>query len=1172
MKTLILSLWLTALSCYAYTQTYTIGSPTHSTTFPGLSSINSLFEDSRVQYIYSAEELQSVGMPTDFLIESIHLLIFDLPGVTLNNFTISMKNTGTNSFNATPTYDDGLTTVYTALSIAPGDFTTDEWKQFDLQSPFVWDGTSNLLVQICYDNPDNSAYSNDGGIYIFRDENNLNRSAYRYADLSSGCTHTGGNRSQYKAVIRLEKFCTAPNATFTINHNPSICSGTESFTLSGSEVGVNYKLYDWSDTQIGATIPGTGSLIDLPAISNTDIYYVNAEGTGSICAGPYTMKDGEDFHFISMTNYSGATNVDAGTEVTICEESSQQLNGTADIPSIILYEENFESTFKFNVRNEGDNSGSNNYETWYWSSGVYDNGSSYARVNSDSYGTFDMDESLITPEFDGSKMSSISLQFDHNLPIFSTEIADIDVWNGSSWVTVVTYTTEQGDNSTPLPANETVDLSAYKNNRMKVRFRYYNANYEYWWIIDNIVITGTPIANYSWDNESSLSNSNISNPIASPTANTTYAMTVEANGCESTDQVLIQLENKPTITSLPLTGAESCGIITYEISTDAADSEGTWNNTGIGNFEASNQAATTFTSNTFNEDITLTWSQELGVCSGSSAEIVVRFNQPIESYQNLDVNSWIWGGLTDSEWSTSDNWYKWDGFKWLKQISTVPDVTSNLYIKSHLTGDVCVSGSNLSTANNQTINNLNISSDGIMNVTNNLSVKGDISNSGTISGGSIILNGDSDQSIDGSISTVDNLTMDKTSGNVLLNTPWTVNGTLKMLGGNIVNGTNVLTVGSSSSNDGVIEYMEGFITGALKRFFPNASSSKFFPIGNGTVIRDFTVDFSSSPGLNQFITASYKTGIPQDEGENLYNGLPLITSDNKLIQNYAEEGYWEINPTNNDYESTINNTPYEISIHMNNISNALLFTSESEFENVRIIKSAGSNDPNLHHNSWTSLNHVNSTGSNADFYITGETQGFSIFNGGKNNGEALPVELVSFNGFCNGSDIEINWQTASEYNSSHFDLEYSRDGLYWSVLGTIESSVMSTELKDYFFIHENAPLDMNYYRLLQVDIDGTQKQYHPIAISCSENNSENLSIYPNPNTGSFQVIVKNNINVGPAKLIMNSSTGANIFHQDIEIGNGLNSFMISREMKAGVYYLQLIDKNSNKQMIKVIVK
>ena len=72
----------------------------------------------------------------------------------------------------------------------------------------------------------------------------------------------------------------------------------------------------------------------------------------------------------------------------------------------------------------------------------------------------------------------------------------------------------------------------------------------------------------------------------------------------------------------------------------------------------------------------------------------------------------------------------------------------------------------------------------------------------------------------------------------------------------------------------------------------------------------------------------------------------------------------------------------------------------------------------------------------------------------------------------------------------------TRDGLYWSVLGTIESSVMSTELKDYFFIHENTPLDMNYYRLLQVDIDGTQKQYHPIAISCSENNWKTYRFTP----------------------------------------------------------------------------
>lgn len=1170
-NTFLISIFV-LLGTYVFSQIYTVGSPTNATSFPGLASINTLFEDSRVQYIYSASELQAAGVPSGLPIESIHILIYEIPGAAMENFTISFKNTATNSYNGLPIYDNELTTVYNTASLDPSSFSRDEWREFDLQTPFVWDGTSNLLIQLCYDNPNGAPFADNGGVYIYEDADNLNRSAYRYADLSSGCSLTGGNRSKYKAVIRLEKFCTVPDLTYTIIHNPAICSGSESLLLSDSELGVNYKLYDWSNTQIGATISGTGSVIDLPAISTTDIYYVNAEGTGSICAGPYTMKDGEDFHFISMTNYSDPSNVDAGMETTICEESNQQLNGSADVSSLILFEEDFESTFKFNMRNDGDNSGENTYETWYWTSGAYSSGTSYARVNSDAYGTFDMDEALITPEFDGSNMSSITLDFDHNLPIYSSEIADVDVWNGTSWITVASYTTEQGDNTTPSPANVSLDLSSYKNDRMKVRFRYYDANYEYWWIIDNITVTGTPTANYTWDNSSSLSNSNISNPIANPTMNTNYTMTVEANGCESTDQVLISIQPKPTITSAPFSGASTCGIVTYNISTDANDSEGTWNNTGFGGFDASNEASTMFTTNTFNEGVTLTWNQEQGVCSGSTAEILVQFNQPVESYEDLDPNSWMWGGLSNSEWNTSENWYKWDGFKWLKQSSLVPDNSSNLYIMSHLNSDVCISSSNFTSSNNNTVNDVNIAIDGVLNISSNLSVAGDVTNSGAISGGTISLIGSSDQIIQGGASIVDNLTIDKSSGNVLLNTPWTVTETLKMIEGNILNESSLLTIGASSSDHGSIEYTDGFITGSLRRYFPNTSSSKFFPIGNGTVIRDFSLDFSSSPGLNQYITASYKNGIPQDAGSDLYNGLPLITSDNKVIQNYSEEGYWEINPTDNNYESSINNTSYEISLHMNNIANAVAFTSETEFENVRIIKSAGSNDPSLNHKTWTSLNHIHTTGTNADFYLSGSSSGFSIFNGGKNNGEGLPVELISFSGLCNESNIEIDWQTSSEYNSSHFDLEYSRDGMYWSILSNVVSAGMSTELKEYQFIHENVFSGTNYYRLSQVDIDGTIKTYNPIAISCAESNVGQLSVYPNPSSGSFQVILKNNPVIGAAKLVLLSGTGSEILNQSIEIGNGINTYMISEELEAGVYYLFLIDKESNRQMVKQVIR
>ena len=37
-------------------------------------------------------------------------------------------------------------------------------------------------------------------------------------------------------------------------------------------------------------------------------------------------------------------------------------------------------------------------------------------------------------------------------------------------------------------------------------------------------------------------------------------------------------------------------------------------------------------------------------------------------------------------------------------------------------------------------------------------------------------------------------------------------------------------------------------------------------------------------------------GYPQLSGADLYAGLPLTTADGQLIQNYDDEGYWEISP------------------------------------------------------------------------------------------------------------------------------------------------------------------------------------------------------------------------------------------------------------------------------------
>jgi hypothetical protein len=885
------------------------------------------------------------------------------------------------------------------------------------------------------------------------------------------------------------------------------------------------------------------------------------------------MKDGDDFHFVSMSTYDDPSNLTVADDATICESASQSLSASVDVNAMLLFTEDFESSLKFNIRNEGDNSGTSGNSTWYRETGVYDNGTIYARVNSDGYGSFDMDESLITPEFDASNMSSVSISFDQNLRIFSDEIASLDVWDGSSWNIVEAYTTDQGDNTIPTPSNKVLDLTAYKNDRMKLRFRYYNANFDYYWIIDNIIVSGTPITNYSWDNGSSLSNASISNPDATPDLTTTYTLTVSANGCSATDEVLLTVEPKPTITSSAVINETLCGAYEYIATTDALDGSGEWTNTEIGSFSASTNASSTFQTNTFDTDITLTWTQNTGVCATSQAEVLVRFNQPIESLENLNESAWLWGGLTNTDWQTSSNWYNWDGSKWLRKSIETPSSLDRVYILPNSSAGLCVSTSNTPIASSFSISDLTLASGATLNLESLTSISGNLTNDGTINASTnntLEFVGASAQIFSGNSTELNNMVMNKSTGNLIVSTPLIVSGTLTMTKGNIEN-TQPIVIGTSSSNTGDLIHTSGIITGALRRYFSNATGSKFFPIGTNSRLRDVTVDFSETPGTNQYLTASYMSGVPQDAGATLYQGLPLLTSDNQLIQNYCEEGYWEINPTGDDYSSAINSTEYTIDLHMNNISNAVAFTSETECQNVRMIKSAGSNSPSLHHKNWTALSHVEVTGVNSDFVLRASSTGFSVFNGGTNDGDALPVELLSFNGACHGSNIELSWNTSSEFNSSHFDLEYSRGGEYWFTIGTLDAAGYSNELLDYSFIHENVASGDQYYRLVQFDLDGISKTYNALAISCNTSDSH-FNIYPNPSDGQFQILLNSPKLKGAAKVSVINAMGGESYSRSIDVKEGINTFMISDILAPGIYYIIVSSSNGYREILKHIVR
>jgi len=99
-------------------------------------------------------------------------------------------------------------------------------------------------------------------------------------------------------------------------------------------------------------------------------------------------------------------------------------------------------------------------------------------------------------------------------------------------------------------------------------------------------------------------------------------------------------------------------------------------------------------------------------------------------------------------------------------------------------------------------------------------------------------------------------------------------------------------------------------------------------------------------------------------------------------------------------------------------------------------------------------------------------------------GEAatLPVEYVSFNGELTNGSVELVWITASESNSSHFDIEHSSDGLNWKTLGSTAAAGDVQTQQNYSFVDSSPRKGPNFYRLKQVDLDGVYEYSEVIRI------------------------------------------------------------------------------------------
>jgi hypothetical protein len=109
------------------------------------------------------------------------------------------------------------------------------------------------------------------------------------------------------------------------------------------------------------------------------------------------------------------------------------------------------------------------------------------------------------------------------------------------------------------------------------------------------------------------------------------------------------------------------------------------------------------------------------------------------------------------------------------------------------------------------------------------------------------------------------------------------------------------------------------------------------------------------------------------------------------------------------------------------------------------------------------------------------------------------VELISFSASVSGNVVSLNWQTATELNNSGFQLEKKGYASTWKVIGFIQGAGTSTQINNYSFTDNNPERGINYYRLKQIDFDGTFEYSGIIKIELSIPDKFDLAQnYPNP--------------------------------------------------------------------------
>lgn len=238
------------LSVSALSQTVQIGAGLSTTGSSGITPYGTLWEDGRVQYIILASELSSAGLTPSSNITALGFNVTSSSGDPLNGFSIKMGHTalGAHPGGVLPT----STTCFSQAVSAP----TLGWNTYTFATSFIWNGSDNIVVEVCFDNA-----SWNGSSTVQSDDYAFNAYAGQYDDGQVGCSMTTGltsgpgfTRPAMQITYISGSACTAPpTAGMALASANPVCPGTNvTLSITGGTMGSG-QTYQWQSSPDGIT-------------------------------------------------------------------------------------------------------------------------------------------------------------------------------------------------------------------------------------------------------------------------------------------------------------------------------------------------------------------------------------------------------------------------------------------------------------------------------------------------------------------------------------------------------------------------------------------------------------------------------------------------------------------------------------------------------------------------------------------------------------------------------------------------------------------------------------------------------------------------------------------------------------------------------------------------------